>query len=192
MLMAAVISLALVPGAARAVDGCRALPAQAASTADVVKADNPMKAKAKKAKITIRYALVKKSSQTIKKAKAFAVSGAQGKVTFKKKAGPAKIAVSKAGNVTMKKGLKAGTYNVKVLVKAAGNSSYKPASKVVTLKIRLRGDIKGNISFTTGEKIYHKPGDKYYKSTVIDESEGERWFVTEKEARKAGWRHTLV
>ena len=70
MLMAAVISLALVPGAARAVDGCRALPAQAASTADVVKADNPMKAKAKKAKITIRYALVKKSSQTIKKAKA--------------------------------------------------------------------------------------------------------------------------
>ena len=123
---------------------------------------------------------------------AFSVSGAQGKVTFKKKSGNAKITVSKTGNITVKKGLKAGTYKVKVLVKAAGNKSYKAASKVVTLKIRLRGDIKGNISFTTGEKIYHKPGDKYYKSTVIDESEGERWFVTEKEAKKAGWRHSKV
>ena len=182
--MAVIISLALVPGVAWAVGGCRAIPAQVASAADNAKADNPMKAKAKHAKITIRYALVKKSSQTIKKAKAFSVSGAQGKMTFKKKSGNAKITVSKTGNITVKKGLKAGTYNVKVLVKAAG--------KVVTLKIRLRGDIKGNISFTTGEKIYHKPGDKYYKDTVIDESEGERWFVTEKEARKAGWRHSKV
>jgi hypothetical protein len=48
--------------------------------------------------------------------------------------------------------------------------------------------IKGNISYTTGAKIYHLPGDDYYKKTVIDTSSGERWFCTAKEARDAGWR----
>ncbi len=52
--------------------------------------------------------------------------------------------------------------------------------------------IKGNISQTTGEKIYHKPGDRYYKATVIDASKGERWFCTDKEAQDAGWRHSKV
>ena len=48
--------------------------------------------------------------------------------------------------------------------------------------------IKGNISFSTGEKIYHMPGQEYYEKTVIDESKGERWFCSEDEAQKAGWR----
>ena len=48
--------------------------------------------------------------------------------------------------------------------------------------------IKGNISFSTGEKIYHMPGQEYYDKTAIDESKGERWFCTEKEAQDAGWR----
>lgn len=48
--------------------------------------------------------------------------------------------------------------------------------------------IKGNISFSTGEKIYHMPGQEYYDKTSIDESKGERWFCTEEEAQKAGWR----
>lgn len=48
--------------------------------------------------------------------------------------------------------------------------------------------IKGNISFSTGEKIYHMPGQEYYDKTAIDESKGERWFCTEEEAQKAGWR----
>ncbi len=163
-----------------------------AVTAATTKAPNPMKASAKSSRITLRYALVKKGNQTIKKSKAFSVSKAQGKVTFKKKSGNAKIAVSKDGKITVKKGLKAGTYKVNVLVRAAGNAKYKAASKTVTLKIRLRGDIKGNISYTTGEKIYHVPGDKYYTRTHIDESEGERWFVTERQARNAGWRHSYV
>lgn len=50
--------------------------------------------------------------------------------------------------------------------------------------------IKGNISFSTGEKIYHMPGQKYYDKTVIDESRGERWFCTEDEAQKAEWRRS--
>jgi len=48
-------------------------------------------------------------------------------------------------------------------------------------------NIKGNIS-SSGEKIYHTPGQYYYEKTVIDESKGEKWFCTEEEAISAGWR----
>lgn len=49
--------------------------------------------------------------------------------------------------------------------------------------------IKGNISYTTGEKIYHAPGDTSYNKTVIDTSAGEKMFCTPEEAMKEGWRH---
>jgi micrococcal nuclease len=52
--------------------------------------------------------------------------------------------------------------------------------------------IKGNISTSTGEKIYHVPGQQYYDQTVITESKGERWFCTEAEAVAAGWRKSKV
>lgn len=51
--------------------------------------------------------------------------------------------------------------------------------------------IKGNIS-SNGEKIYHLPGQRYYNSTVITESKGERWFCSEEEALAAGWRKSKV
>jgi hypothetical protein len=51
-------------------------------------------------------------------------------------------------------------------------------------------DIKGNISFTTGEKIYHLPGDYYYNPTDINPEYGERWFCTIGEAVANGWRRT--
>ena len=51
--------------------------------------------------------------------------------------------------------------------------------------------IKGNIS-SSGEKIYHLPGQRYYDKTVIDESKGERWFCTEEEAILAGWRKSKI
>jgi endonuclease YncB( thermonuclease family) len=47
--------------------------------------------------------------------------------------------------------------------------------------------IKGNINSESG-RIYHVPGSRYYDQTIIDESKGERWFCTEEEARRAGWR----
>lgn len=50
--------------------------------------------------------------------------------------------------------------------------------------------IKGNIG-ADGERIYHVPGGYYYAQTRIDESEGERWFCSETEARAAGWRRAL-
>ena len=53
--------------------------------------------------------------------------------------------------------------------------------------------IKGNISVTTGERIYHMPGQKYYFETRINWwSRGERWFCSEADARAAGWRKARV
>ena len=49
--------------------------------------------------------------------------------------------------------------------------------------------IKGNIS-RKGARIYHVPGGRYYESTRISPSLGERWFCTEAEARAAGWRRS--
>jgi endonuclease YncB( thermonuclease family) len=47
--------------------------------------------------------------------------------------------------------------------------------------------IKGNIN-GEDERIYHVPGTPSYDATVVDESKGERWFCTEREAKAAGWR----
>ena len=51
--------------------------------------------------------------------------------------------------------------------------------------------IKGNISYTTEEKIYHVVGCENYDDTVINEAKGERYFCTEREALRAGWRKAL-
>lgn len=47
--------------------------------------------------------------------------------------------------------------------------------------------IKGNIN-REGEQIYHRPGQRDYEKTVINEGAGERWFCTPEEAEAAGWR----
>jgi endonuclease YncB( thermonuclease family) len=47
--------------------------------------------------------------------------------------------------------------------------------------------IKGNIS-RDGERIYHVPGQEWYGPTRINEAKGERWFCSEDDAEKAGWR----
>ncbi len=51
------------------------------------------------------------------------------------------------------------------------------------------GLIKGNIS-SKGEKIYHVPGQAAYDRTRINPRKGERWFKTERQAQKAGWRRS--
>ncbi len=47
--------------------------------------------------------------------------------------------------------------------------------------------VKGNIN-RKGERIYHVPSSRWYDRTKIDLSKGERWFCTEEDAQKAGWR----
>lgn len=49
-------------------------------------------------------------------------------------------------------------------------------------------NIRGNISSTTGERIYHSPGQAFYAETSIKPWRGERWFCSEAEAQAAGWR----
>ena|GEM_PF-4225406 len=126
----------------------------------VVKKTNPLKVKGKTA--TVKYKKLKKKSQTISRAKAITVSGAQGKLAYKKvsviytkaksvkmskkalkkykKQAAKKITVNaKTGKVIVKKGLKKGTYKVKVKVKAAGNANYNPSAwKTVTFKIKVK------------------------------------------------------
>ena len=80
-----------------------------------------------------------KKTTTIKKAKAFTIKKAKGTVSFKKVSGNKKITINiKTGNITVKKGLKKGTYKFKVKVSAAGNTTYKPNSKTVTVKIKVK------------------------------------------------------
>ena len=47
--------------------------------------------------------------------------------------------------------------------------------------------IKGNIN-RDGDRIYHLPGMRSYANTRINEADGERWFCSEDEAVRAGWR----
>ena len=47
--------------------------------------------------------------------------------------------------------------------------------------------IKGSVESRTGERVYHVPGGLFYSTTVVTESEGDRWFCTEAEAIAAGW-----
>ena len=97
---------------------------------------NPIKASGKT--VSLKYSAVKKKNQTVKQSKAFSVSKAQGKVTYKKSSGNSKITVAKDGKITVKKGLKKGTYKVKIKVTAAGNNTYKSAAKTVTVTIKVK------------------------------------------------------
>ena len=102
----------------------------------IAKAANPLKISAKSA--TVKYSKVKNAAQnlTVTKVITFTKKG-QGTMSYTKASGNSKITINKkTGKVTVKKGLKKGTYKVKVKVKAAGNSNYKvSAVKTVTFKI---------------------------------------------------------
>lgn len=47
--------------------------------------------------------------------------------------------------------------------------------------------IKGNIN-RRGQRIYHVPTGQHYSRTRINTDKGERWFCSEDDARRAGWR----
>ena len=103
------------------------------------KAGNPLEVKGKTA--AVRYSAVKKKSQGIgvTKVTAFTKKG-QGKLTYTKASGNKKIVINKTtGKVTVKKGLKKGTYKVKVKVRAAGDANYKASAwKTVTFSVRVK------------------------------------------------------
>ena len=96
----------------------------------------------------VKYSKLKKKSQTLKASRVIkTLKEGQGKLSYKyvsakkgKKSFKKYFKINKKnGTVTVKKGLKKGTYKVTVKVKAAGNKKYKASSwKKVTFRIRVK------------------------------------------------------
>ena len=103
--------------------------------------DQTLKITQNKKALTLKAKALKKSAKTIK---ALTVKGAKTKLSYKlssvKKAKFKKFfkVNSSNGKITVKKGLKKGTYTLNIKVSAAGSDSYNPASKKVTLKIKVK------------------------------------------------------
>ena len=103
---------------------------------------NPFTAKGKS--VTVR----RNKAQTVKRAKAIKISKNKGKVTYKKvKVGNTKInkkygkkitVNKKTGNITVKKGLKKGTYKVRIKAVAAGDKTYDSSVKSVTVTLKVK------------------------------------------------------
>lgn len=82
--------------------------------------------------------------------------------------------------------IKIGVFPIILLLIQEFNPSQSPP--IIQSIIKPGCKIKGNISYNTGNKLYHISGMEDYESTVIDLFKGERWFCTESEAIKNGWR----
>lgn len=105
----------------------------------IAKAANPLAVTAKT--VTVSHKKLKKKSQKIAAAKVFAFTNQiNDRKIYTKVKGNKKIVINKnTGKVTVKKGLKKGTYKVKVKIKAEGNINYLPsAEKTVTFKIKVK------------------------------------------------------
>ena len=87
--------------------------------------------------------------------------------------------LAEKGAAVNARGLHAGTFETpdRYRATASGGSAAPDAT------CRL----KGNIS-SKGVRIYHRPGQADYEKTRINPAKGERWFCSEAEAQRAGWR----
>ena len=94
--------------------------------------------------VKVKASKIKNKKQVIKCSKSMGICTAVGKLQFKlakvnKKKFKKYFKVNaKNGNITIKKGLKKGTYKLKINVTAAGNANYLAATKqvVVTIKVK--------------------------------------------------------
>ena len=88
---------------------------------------------------TLKAKNLKKKAKTFKRKDIITVSKPKGTVTYAKASGNKKIVVNKkTGNVTVKKGLKKGTYKVKVKVTAKGTTTYKTKTVTATVIIKVK------------------------------------------------------
>jgi hypothetical protein len=111
-----------------------------AEKAQKVKAAQPMTVKAKT--VTVSYNKLQKKSRTLAVKKTLTIKKAKGTKKFvitkvNKRKAFFKIN-AKTGKITVRKGLKKGTYKVTVKVIAAGNDNYLAGSKTKTVKIKVR------------------------------------------------------
>ncbi|WP_323763556.1 thermonuclease family protein [Marinovum sp.] len=74
-----------------------------------------------------------------------------------------------------------------VVLRPEAFRSQKRARVQPVVPTRAGCTIKGNIA-SSGERIFHVEGQRDYARTAISLQKGERWFCTEAEARRAGWR----
>lgn len=116
---------------------------KATTEAEIKKAIADLDQKIAEAKMVVKGKTIKalkKKKTTFGVKKAFKIKNAPSKLTFTKinKAGKSKIKVSKAGKITVKKGLKKGTYKVKVRVVSKATSALKSIKKVTTVKIKVK------------------------------------------------------
>ena len=124
--------------------GVFAAKAKAAAPANTTPAKATAKAQtiSGKAKVTKTYKAAKKTkklakAKTVQLKTAFKLS-AKTALSYKKTSGNKKITVTNAGKVTVKKGLKKGTYKVKVKVTAKATTAYKAATKTITLTVKVK------------------------------------------------------
>ena len=89
-------------------------------------------------KPSVKFSKLKKKNQSVAISKALKVTGAKGNLSYAKAGGNKKISVAKSGKITIKKGLKKGTYKIKIKVTASGNAAYKAGSKTVTVAITVK------------------------------------------------------
>lgn len=113
---------------------------KATKTAKIAKLKkaNTLKIKAKTA--TVKYSTLRKKTLalSVSKVVGFTKKG-QGKLTYAKAAGNKNITINKkTGKVTVKKGLKKGSYKVKIKITAAGNTYYNKATRAVTFTVRVK------------------------------------------------------
>ena len=95
-------------------------------------------------KPSVKYTKLKKKNQTIKRAKAITVKGKKGTLTYKKTSGNTKasggkkiLVNKKTGNITVKKGLKKGTYKIRVKVTDSGDANYSKQTATATVTIKV-------------------------------------------------------
>lgn len=104
----------------------------------IKKAPNSLKVKGKTA--SVKYSKIKKAAQTLTVTKVIKFENkGYGSLSYSKKSGNKKITINKkTGKVTLKKGLKKGTYKVKLNITANGNSNYNKLTKTITVKIKIK------------------------------------------------------
>ena len=110
---------------------------KAASTKVTIKVAKGTPAiKVKTTSRTLKVAAVKKKAQKITLG---ASVNSKGKLSFKKTSGNKAITVNtKTGALTVKKGLKKGTYKVKVQITSKATGSYNAGKKTVTVTVRIK------------------------------------------------------
>ena len=107
-----------------------------AGTAEFIirKSDNMLSVKSRTAKISYRKLKKKSRTLVVSKVIRFKNKGV-GQLTYTAVNNSRKISINKkTGTVTLKKGIKKGTYKLKVKVRADGNNNYNAVAKTVTAK----------------------------------------------------------